>query len=288
MSYKHLEVEPKWQKIWNERKEFKTEEKSQKPKYYILDMFPYPSGSGLHVGHPEGYTATDILARYKRAKGFNVLHPMGWDAFGLPAEQYALQTGVHPAITTKKAIENFKRQLSSLGFSFDWEREISTCEPDYYKWTQFIFLKLYERGLAYQKEVPVNWCPELKSVLANEEVVDGKCERCGAEVSRRNISQWVVKITEYADKLINGLNGTEFIEKVKAKENGAKCSVDAKADNDVLRKYMAEILPEYDRERVYPSDIRKLISWYNILINSNFTSFVEVEKSTEKEEVVNA
>ncbi len=215
MAYPHLEIEAKWQKRWLDRKEFKTAENSSKPKYYILDMFPYPSSSGLHVGHPEGYTATDIVARYKRAKGFNVLHPMGWDAFGLPAEQYALKTGVHPAKTTGEAIENFRRQLQSLGFSYDWEREISTCEPNYYKWTQFIFLKLYERGLAYQKEVPVNWCPELKTVLANEEVVDGKSERGGHPVFRVPMKQWMLKITDYAERLLRDLDKLDWPEGTK-------------------------------------------------------------------------
>ncbi|MEK7691801.1 MAG: leucine--tRNA ligase, partial [Bdellovibrionota bacterium] len=186
-----------------------------KPKYYILDMFPYPSSTGLHVGHPEGYTATDIVARYKRAKGFNVLHPMGWDAFGLPAEQYALQTGVHPAVTTAKAVENFRRQLKMLGFSYDWNREVSTADPKYYKWTQFIFLKLFERGLAYKKEVAVNWCPALKTVLANDEVVDGKSERGGHPVERKPMTQWMLKITDYADRLLKDLDALDWPESTK-------------------------------------------------------------------------
>jgi leucyl-tRNA synthetase len=215
MAYLPKKIEPKWQKCWEDQKIFEAETQSKKPKYYVLDMFPYPSSSGLHVGHPEGYTATDIMARYKRARGFNVLHPMGWDAFGLPAEQYALQTGVHPAVTTKNAIENFKRQLKALGFSFDWSRELTTCEPDYYKWTQFIFLKLYERGLAYQKEVPVNWCPVLKTVLANEEVVDGKSERGGHPVFRVPMKQWMLKITSYAERLLKDLDGLDWPESTK-------------------------------------------------------------------------
>src|SRR4051812_22334980 len=215
MAYDHLKAEPKWQKHWEAKKVFQAETGSKKPKYYVLDMFPYPSSSGLHVGHPEGYTATDILARYKRARGFNVLHPMGWDAFGLPAEQYALQTGVHPKITTGKAIENFRRQLQALGFSFDWSREVATCDPKYYKWTQFIFLKLYERGLAYQKEVPVNWCPALKTVLANEEVVDGKSERGGHPVYRVPMKQWMLKITDYAERLLKDLDGLDWPEGTK-------------------------------------------------------------------------
>jgi leucyl-tRNA synthetase len=215
MAYDHKAVEPKWQGIWDSKQVFRTEDRSRKPKYYVLDMFPYPSSTGLHVGHPEGYTATDIVARYKRAKGFNVLHPMGWDAFGLPAEQYALQTGVHPATTTQKAIENFRRQLKMLGFSYDWSREISTCEPDYYKWTQFIFLKLYEKGLAYRKEVPVNWCPALKTVLANEEVVEGKSERGGHPVFRVPMKQWMLKITEYAERLLRDLDKIDWPEGTK-------------------------------------------------------------------------
>jgi leucyl-tRNA synthetase len=215
MAYRHQSIEAKWQNHWEKNQTFKTEQKSSKPKYYVLDMFPYPSSSGLHVGHPEGYTATDILARYKRARGFNVLHPMGWDAFGLPAEQYALKTGIHPAETTSQAIENFRRQLKMLGFSYDWTREVATCDPNYYKWTQFIFLKLYERGLAYQKEVPVNWCPALKTVLANEEVVDGKSERGGHPVYRVPMKQWMLKITAYAERLLKDLDELDWPESTK-------------------------------------------------------------------------
>jgi leucyl-tRNA synthetase len=215
MPFDPKSIEPRWQKHWEDKQVFRAETGSKKPKYYVLDMFPYPSATGLHVGHPEGYTATDILSRYKRAKGFNVLHPMGWDAFGLPAEQYALQTGVHPAITTAKAIEAFTRQLKSLGFSFDWSREISTADPGYYKWTQYIFTQLYERGLAYQKEVPVNWCPELKTVLANEEVVDGRSERGGHPVLRVPMKQWMLKITDYCERLIKDLDTLDWPESTK-------------------------------------------------------------------------
>lgn len=215
MAYEHGKIEPKWQDFWKKNDTFKTVLDTSKPKYYVLDMFPYPSSTGLHVGHPEGYTATDIMARYKRAKGFNVLHPMGWDAFGLPAEQFAIKTGVHPAITTNQAIENFRRQLSSLGFSYDWSREISTADPKYYHWTQWIFLKLYEKGLAYQKEVPVNWCPELKTVLANEEVVDGKSERGGHPVYRMPMKQWMLKITDYAERLLTDLDKLDWSEGTK-------------------------------------------------------------------------
>jgi leucyl-tRNA synthetase len=215
MPYNHQTIEPKWQNFWDKNEVFKSKLDTSKPKYYVLDMFPYPSGSGLHVGHPEGYTATDILARYKRAKGFNVLHPMGWDAFGLPAEQHAIQTGTHPAITTQNAMDTFRRQLKMLGFSYDWSREISTCDPGYYKWTQWIFKRLFDRGLAYQKEVPVNWCPALKTVLANEEVVDGKSERGGHPVFRMPMKQWMLKITDYSERLLNDLNKVDWPEGTK-------------------------------------------------------------------------
>ena len=213
--YDHLAIEPKWQQYWDKNKTFKVELDPQKPKYYILDMFPYPSGEGLHVGHPLGYTATDILARYKRMQGFNVLHPMGWDAFGLPAEQYAIETGTHPTDTTKKNVKRFKSQIKSLGFSYDWDREINTTDPKYYKWTQWIFLQLYKRGLAYQGEVPVNWCPELGTVLANEEIIDGKSERGGHPVIRKPMIQWVFRITEYAESLLAGLDDVDWPESVK-------------------------------------------------------------------------
>lgn len=204
--YKPHIIEPKWQQYWDDNQTYKVGEDTSRPKYYVLDMFPYPSGAGLHVGHVEGYTATDITARYKRLRGFNVLHPMGWDAFGLPAEQYALKTGTHPAETTEKNVATFKRQLKRLGFSYDWSREINTTDPNYYKWTQWIFLKLYERDLAYIAEVPVNWCPELGTVLANEEVIDGKSERGGFPVVRKPMRQWMLKITEYADRLLEDLD----------------------------------------------------------------------------------
>jgi leucyl-tRNA synthetase len=199
-------IEPKWQDHWENNKTFKVVEDSHKPKFYCLDMFPYPSGAGLHVGHPEGYTATDILCRYKRARGFNVLHPMGWDAFGLPAEQYALQTGTHPAKTTQTNITNFIRQIKALGFSYDWDREVNTTDPEYYRWTQWIFSELFRQGLAYLAEVPVNWCPALGTVLANEEVIDGKSERGGHPVVRKPMKQWMLKITAYADRLLEDLD----------------------------------------------------------------------------------
>nr|GEV76502.1 leucine--tRNA ligase, chloroplastic/mitochondrial [Tanacetum cinerariifolium] len=217
--YPYHEIEPRWQKYWDENRTFRTPDDQQldmsKPKFYVLDMFPYPSGAGLHVGHPLGYTATDILARFKRMQGFNVLHPMGWDAFGLPAEQYAIETGTHPKTTTIRNIDRFRTQLKSLGFSYDWDREISTTEPNYYKWTQWIFLQLLKKGLAYQAEVPVNWCPALGTVLANEEVVDGVSERGGHPVIRKPMRQWMLKITAYADRLLDDLDDLDWPDSIK-------------------------------------------------------------------------
>lgn len=215
MSYQHLEMEKKWQDFWRDTHQFKTTEDPDKPTFYALDMFPYPSGEGLHVGHPEGYTATDILSRMKRSQGYNVLHPMGWDAFGLPAEQYALDTGNDPAEFTAKNIETFRRQINSLGFSYDWDREINTTDPEYYKWTQWIFTKLFEKGLAYEAEVAVNWCPALGTVLANEEVIDGLSERGGHPVYRVPMKQWMLKITAYADRLIDDLDLVDWPENIK-------------------------------------------------------------------------
>jgi len=215
VEYNHQSIEQKWQKFWDTNETFKTLDDRSKPKYYVLDMFPYPSGAGLHVGHPEGYTATDILARYKRMRGHNVLHPMGWDSFGLPAENYAIKTGTHPEETTQKNIQTFKRQLKSLGLSFDWSREVATSSVDYYKWTQWIFIQLYNKGLAYEDEMQVNWCPELKTVLANEEVVNGKSEVGGHPVIRKPMKQWMLKITEYAEKLLEDLDELDWPESVK-------------------------------------------------------------------------
>lgn len=215
MSFNHKTIEKKWQKYWATNNTFRTTEDAEKENFYALDMFPYPSGQGLHVGHPEGYTATDIISRMKRAQGFNVLHPMGWDAFGLPAEQYALDTGNDPAEFTAHNIENFRRQINSLGFSYDWEREINTTDPEYYKWTQWIFTKLYEKGLAYEAEVAVNWCPALGTVLANEEVIDGKSERGGHPVYRKPMKQWMLRITAYADRLLDDLELVDWPESIK-------------------------------------------------------------------------
>ena len=245
-------IEPKWQKYWDNNKTFKVTEDAKFPKEkrrYVLDMFPYPSGAGLHVGHPEGYTATDIYCRYLRMNGYNVLHPMGYDSFGLPAENYAIKTGTHPSITTNANIANFTRQIKSLGFSYDWDRCVSTCESDYYKWTQWIFLKLYEKGLAYEAETPINWCPSCLTGLANEEVKEGKCERCGETVTHKTIRQWILKITEYADRLLEDLDGLDWPESVKAmqknwigKSEGAEVTFtiadkEGKATDDTLTVY---------------------------------------------------
>lgn len=215
MHYNPASIEPKWQEFWEKNKTFKTEFDPSRPKFYALDMFPYPSGSGLHVGHPEGYTATDIIARYKRMNGYNVLHPMGFDAFGLPAENYALKTGVHPRITTENNISTFRKQLKRLGFFYDWDREINTTDPKYYRWTQWIFVKLFKMGLAYQAEVPVNWCPALKAVLANEEVSNGRSVEGNHPVERKNMRQWVLKITAYADRLLDDLEALDWPESIK-------------------------------------------------------------------------
>lgn len=244
MKYNHKKIEAKWQKYWLENKTFKAEYDPSKPKYYVLDMFPYPSGSGLHVGHVEGYTATDIVARYKRQKGFNVLHPMGWDSFGLPAEQYAIRTGTHPRISTQSNIENFRRQLQLLGFSYDWDREIATSEPNYYKWTQWIFTKLYEKGLAYESEMLVNYCPALGTVLANEEVDNGKSKEGGHPVERRPLRQWVLKITAYAEQLIDDLDLVDWPESLKklqinwiGKSEGAALDFAVAGSNEVISVY---------------------------------------------------
>ncbi len=216
--YNFKAIEKKWQSIWEKEKAYKVEIDKNKEKFYALVEFPYPSGAGLHVGHPRSYTALDVISRKKRMQGFNVLYPMGFDAFGLPAENYAIKTGVHPAISTKANIENFTRQLKSLGFSFDWDRCISTCDPEYYKWTQWMFIKFFEKGLAYKDKIAINWCPSCKVGLANEEVVNGCCERCGAQVVRKNKEQWMIAITKYADRLINDLKDVDFIDRVKSQQ----------------------------------------------------------------------
>lgn len=244
MKYEHQAIEKKWQKHWLENKTFKSDIDPSKPKYYVLDMFPYPSGAGLHVGHVEGYTATDIVARYKRQKGFSVLHPMGWDSFGLAAEQYAVRTGTHPAVTTKKNIETFRRQLRMLGFSYDWDREFATSDPDYYKWTQWIFTKLYEKGLAYEANMMVNYCPALGTVLANEEVENGRSKDWGHPVERRPLRQWVLKITAYADRLISDLDLVDWPESLKklqinwiGRSEGAQVDFPVKGVKETIRVF---------------------------------------------------
>lgn len=242
--YNHKVVEKKWQKVWDDEKAFAATDDYSKPKYYALVEFPYPSGQGLHVGHPRPYTALDIVARKRRMQGYNVLYPMGWDAFGLPTENYAIKNKIHPKIVTKNNVAHFKDQLHSLGYSFDWDREVNTTDPEYYKWTQWIFLKLFKEGLAYKKEMPINWCTSCKVGLANEEVVNGVCERCGAPVVRKVKSEWMLKITEYADKLIEGLNDVDYIERVKVSQRnwigrstGAEVDFAIKDKEEKLRIY---------------------------------------------------
>lgn len=233
MKYDHKKIENKWQKMWEESGAFHASNTSSKPKFYALIEFPYPSGQGLHVGHPRSYTALDIIARKRRLQGYNVLYPMGWDAFGLPTENFAIKNHVHPAIVTKKNIARFKQQLQSLGISFDWSREINTTDPEYYKWTQWIFLQLFKHNLAYKKEMAVNWCTSCKCVLANEEVVNGVCERCGSEVVRKVKSQWMLKITEYAQRLIDDLELVNYPDRVKAQQkNWIGRSTGAEVDFD--------------------------------------------------------
>ncbi len=242
--YNHKVVEQKWQKVWDDEKAFAATDDYSKPKFYALVEFPYPSGQGLHVGHPRPYTALDIVARKRRMQGYNVLYPMGWDAFGLPTENFAIKNNIHPKIVTKNNVARFKEQLHSLGYSFDWDREVNTTDPEYYKWTQWIFLKLFKEGLAYKKEMPINWCPSCKVGLANEEVVGGCCERCGAEVVRKVKSEWMLKITEYADKLIDGLDGVDYVERVKVSQknwigrsSGAEVDFSLAGKEDKLRIY---------------------------------------------------
>ncbi|MBC2318524.1 leucine--tRNA ligase [Listeria booriae] len=281
MTFNHKELEPKWQKKWESEKIFKTTEDADKENFYALDMFPYPSGAGLHVGHPEGYTATDILSRMKRMQGYNVLHPIGWDAFGLPAEQYAIDTGNDPAEFTAHNIANFTRQIKALGFSYDWDREINTTDPSYYKWTQWIFTKLYEKGLAYEAEVAVNWCPALGTVLANEEVIDGKSERGGFPVFRKPMRQWMLKITAYADRLLDDLDLVDWPENIKdmqrnwiGRSEGAEVSFQVK-DSDanftvfttrpdtLFGATYAVLAPEHDLvEKIVTADQKEAVAAY--------------------------
>ncbi|MBN1654198.1 MAG: class I tRNA ligase family protein, partial [Deltaproteobacteria bacterium] len=216
--YVFSELEPKWQKIWDETGIFQASDDHTLPKCYLLIEFPYPSGDGLHVGHPRSYSALDVVARVRRMQGYNVLYPIGWDAFGLPTENFAIKTGQHPRVVTERNIDNFRRQLKRLGLSFDWSKEINTTDPAYYKWTQWIFLKLFEKGLAYKARVPINWCVSCKVGLANEEVVEGVCERCGAKVTRRVREQWMLKITEYAERLLSDLDTVDYLDKIKTQQ----------------------------------------------------------------------
>ena len=274
--YNPKEIEQKWQKIWDDEKAFAASDDYSKPKYYALVEFPYPSGQGLHVGHPRPYTALDIVARKRRMEGYNVLYPMGWDAFGLPTENYSIKNHIHPKIVTKNNVHRFKEQLHSLGYSFDWDREINTTDPEYYKWTQWIFLKLFKAGLAYKAEMPINWCTSCKVGLANEEVVNGHCERCGAEVIRKVKSQWMLKITEYADKLLEGLDHVDYIERVKVSQKnwigrstGAEVDFPIAGKEDKLRIYTTRpdtlfgvtymvISPEHPYIEKFASEIKNL------------------------------
>ena len=272
--YNHRALEEKWQKIWEEEKAFAAAEDYSKPKYYALVEFPYPSGQGLHVGHPRPYTALDIVARKRRMQGYNVLYPMGWDAFGLPTENYAIKNKIHPKVVTENNVERFKGQLHALGYSFDWEREVNTTDPEYYHWTQWIFLKLFQEGLAYKTEMPINWCTSCKVGLANEEVVNGVCERCGAPVVRKVKSQWMLKITEYAEKLLEGLNDVDYIERVKVsqknwigKSQGAEVDFRIAGKEDKLTVYTTRpdtlfgatymvVSPEHPILEKYKSEIK--------------------------------
>ncbi len=267
MKYDHNNIEKKWQQKWEEDNIYKTDVKSDKEKFYALDMFPYPSGVGLHVGHPEGYTATDIVARMKKMQGYEVMHPIGWDAFGLPAEQYAINTGNDPKEFTAKNIQTFKKQIKSLGFSYDWEREINTTDPKYYKWTQWIFSKLFEKGLAEIKEVPVNFCPECKTVLANEEVIDGKCERKGHDVIKKPMKQWVLKITKYAERLLTDLDELEWPESLKdmqrnwiGKSEGVTVYFDIENNDNVIDVFTTRVDTLYGVTYVVIAPENKLVN----------------------------
>ena len=290
MGYDHKSIEKKWQKVWDENHVYEVKNNYLKPKFYALVEFPYPSGQGLHVGHPRPYTALDIVARKKRMQGFNVLFPMGWDAFGLPTENYAIKNNIHPGVVTERNIRHFKAQIKSLGLSFDWTREINTTDPNYYRWTQWIFLKLLENGLAYKKEMAVNWCTSCKCVLANEEVVNGVCERCGSEVIRKNKTQWLLKITEYAQKLIDGLDTVDYIPRVKTqqinwigKSTGAEVDFDTTA-GDKIRVYTTRPDTLFGATYMVISPEHPYIEkWKNIL--KNYDAAVDYrEKASRKSE----
>ncbi|WP_026490549.1 MULTISPECIES: leucine--tRNA ligase [unclassified Butyrivibrio] len=286
--YNHKEVEEKWQKIWDDENAFAASNDYSKPKYYALVEFPYPSGQGLHVGHPRPYTALDIVARKRRMQGYNVLYPMGWDAFGLPTENYAIKNHIHPKIVTANNVKKFKSQLHSLGYSFDWNREINTTDPDYYKWTQWIFLKLFKAGLAYKKEMPINWCTSCKVGLANEEVVNGVCERCGSEVVRKVKSEWMLKITEYADKLIDGLDGVDYIERVKVSQKnwigrstGAEVDFAIKDTEDHLTVYTTRCDTLFGATYMVVSPEHPYLDKYQDRIN-NWDAVIEYREAAAK------
>ncbi|MBY6035116.1 leucine--tRNA ligase [Fictibacillus nanhaiensis] len=286
MYYNHKTIEKKWQHFWEENKTFQTKEEYDKKKFYALDMFPYPSGAGLHVGHPEGYTATDILSRMKRMQGYNVLHPMGWDAFGLPAEQYALDTGNDPALFTEQNINTFRRQIKDLGFSYDWDREVNTTDPEYYKWTQWIFIQLYNKGLAYVDEVPVNWCEALGTVLANEEVIDGKSERGGHPVVRKPMKQWMLKITAYADRLLEDLNELDWPESLKdmqrnwiGRSEGAEVHFDVEGHSSKITVFTTRPDTLFGATYLVLAPENKLVK--EIVTNEQFEAVTSYQKQVE-------
>ena len=283
--YEPQKIEKKWQKIWEEERIFEAKDFSKKPKFYVLDMFPYPSGAGLHVGHPRGYIGSDVIAHYMRMKGYNVLHPMGWDAFGLPAENYAIKTGIHPEITTKQNIKRFKEQMKMIGLSYDWSREINTTDPEYYKWTQWIFLKLFEMGLAYQATLPINWCPSCKTGLANEEVVNGKCERCGTPVTKKYIRQWVLKITDYAEKLLESLDKLDWPEQIKEMQrNWIGRSEGADIKFPIFNSQFSIKVFTTRPDTIFGATFLVLAPEHQIVSNlkSQISNFGEVEKYLEK------
>ncbi|MBQ4186723.1 MAG: class I tRNA ligase family protein, partial [Firmicutes bacterium] len=272
-TYNPKVIEKKWQKIWDDNKAFHVEIDHDKPKFYGLIEFPYPSGQGLHVGHPRSYTAMDIICRKKRMQGYNVLFPIGWDAFGLPTENFAIKNNIHPAIVTERNVAHFKSQMKAIGFSFDWDREVNTTDPNYYKWTQWIFLKLFKAGLAYKTEMSVNWCPSCKVGLANEEVVDGCCERCGTQVEHRMKSQWMLKITEYAQKLIDGLEDVNYIERVKVQQTNwigrsEGAEVDFKVNGETVTVYTTRPDTLFGATYMVMSPEHPLIdSWKDQIVN---------------------
>jgi leucyl-tRNA synthetase len=285
MKYEPQKIEKKWQDIWEKKQIFKSDNDSKKEKYYVLDMFPYPSGAGLHVGHFKGYVATDVIARFKRMNGFNVLYPMGWDAFGLPAENYAIKTGTHPQVITEQNIENIKRQMQNAGLSYDWSREINTTDPDYYKWTQWIFLEFFDKGLAYETEMPINWCPSCKTGLANEEVVNGECERCGTSVEQKNIRQWVLRITNYADRLLKDLDDLDWPEKIKemqrnwiGKSEGAEIEFEVKDSDQKIKVFTTRPDTLFGCTYMVLAPEHKLV----LELKDKIENFKEVEKYLKK------